>query len=95
MLQTVVLGHTISPSKGSRGAKEASSTFQFWTDLAHRMGFGDEFPWGSLEDILDYRLSRGGRTFAEFESATYMEVPSPNFANTFKKVLPRHRAKLS
>ena len=65
--------------------KEASSTFQFWTDLAHRMGFGDEFPWGSLEDILDYRLSRGGRTFAEFESATYMEVPQPKFRKYLQK----------
>ena len=42
---------------------EASSTFQFWTDLAHRMGFADEFPWTNLEDMLDYRLARGGRTF--------------------------------
>ena len=76
----VELGHPTGPvAKGSRRPEEASSTFQFWTDLAHRMGFGDEFPWGSLEDMLDYRLSRGGRTFAEFESATYMELPPPKY----------------
>ncbi len=56
---------------------EASSTFRFWTDLAHRMGLGEEFPWKSLEEMLDYRLSRGGRTFDEFVSQTYMEVVPP------------------
>lgn len=59
--------------------EEASSTFQFWTNLAHRMGFADEFPWTSLEDILDYRLSRSGRTFAQFESETFMELAPPKF----------------
>jgi anaerobic selenocysteine-containing dehydrogenase len=58
---------------------EASSTFQFWTDLAHRMGFAEEFPWQTLEDMLDYRLSRSGRTFADFETATYMELEPPAF----------------
>ncbi len=57
---------------------EASSTFQFWRDLAHRFGFGEHFPWSSIEDVLDHRLSRSGRTFAEFEAETYMEAPPPN-----------------
>jgi anaerobic selenocysteine-containing dehydrogenase len=43
------------------------------------MGFADEFPWTSLEDILDYRLSRSGRTFAQFESETFMELAPPKF----------------
>ena len=59
--------------------EEASSTFRFWTDLAHRMGFGEHFPWETLEDVLDHRLSRSGRTFAEFADATYMEAPTPEF----------------
>jgi len=58
---------------------QASSTFQFWRDLAHRMGFTEEFPWESLEDMLDYRLSRSGRTFAEFEASTFMEMQAPQF----------------
>ncbi len=58
---------------------EASSTFQFWTDLAHRMGFAEQFPWRTLEDVLDHRLSRGGRTFREFEAQTFMEAPPPAF----------------
>lgn len=59
--------------------EQASSTFKFWRDLAHRMGLGEHFPWENLEDILDYRLSRSNRTFAEFEAATFMEAPVPEF----------------
>ena len=63
---------------------EASSTFQFWTDLAHRLGLGNEFPWTSLEDMLDYRLSRSDRTFAEFANETFMELAPPKFQNRDK-----------
>ena len=59
--------------------EQASSTFQFWRDLAIRFGFGDRFPWESIEDILDYRLSRSGRTFADFEQSGFMEMPTPAF----------------
>ena len=64
---------------------EASSTFEFWTDLAHRMGFGEHFPWKTLEDILDYRLSRSGRTFRDFEAQTFMEARPPEFRKYRKK----------
>ncbi|MEM9407137.1 MAG: molybdopterin-dependent oxidoreductase [Acidobacteriota bacterium] len=57
----------------------ASGTFQFWRDLAHRFGFGDRFPWKTVEDVLDHRLSRSGRTFAEFEATGFMEMPPPKF----------------
>ncbi|USG62501.1 molybdopterin-dependent oxidoreductase [Sneathiella marina] len=57
--------------------EQASSTFQFWTDLAHRMGFAEHFPWSSLDDMLDHRLSRSNRTFAEFEATSFMEIPAP------------------
>lgn len=59
--------------------QEASSTFQFWRDLAHRMGFGEHFPWETIEDMLDYRLSRSNRTFDDFQASTYMEAPAPQF----------------
>ena len=59
--------------------EHASSTFQFWTDLGRRMGLAEYFPWDTIEDMLDYRLSRSGRTFAEFEAATFMEMPTPKF----------------
>ena len=56
-----------------------SSTFEFWRDLAERFGFGNRFPWDKLEDLLDHRLSRSGRTFSEFEQSGFMEVPTPEF----------------
>ena len=65
--------------------EEASSTFQFWTDLAHRMGLGEHFPWKTLDDMLDYRLSRSNRSFAEFAAQTSMESPPAEY----KKYLTR------
>ena len=57
----------------------ATSTFQFWRELALRFGFGNHFPWNTLEEMLDYRLSRSGRTFAEFEAKGFMEAPAPKY----------------
>ena len=54
---------------------ECSSTYEFWHDLAHRMGFGEHFPWQSVEDVLDHRLSPAGKSFAEFEAETYFHMP--------------------
>ncbi|MDO9403015.1 MAG: molybdopterin-dependent oxidoreductase [Polaromonas sp.] len=47
-------------------AGECRSVFDFWRDLAVRMGFEAEFPWASNEEVLDYRLQRLGMNFAEF-----------------------------
>ena len=57
----------------------ASNTYDFWRALAHRFGFGNYFPWENVEALLDYRLSRSGRTFAEFEAQGFMETPAPKF----------------
>ncbi|MDG2336360.1 MAG: molybdopterin-dependent oxidoreductase [Myxococcota bacterium] len=51
---------------------EASSTFQFWSDLGCRMGLAEYFPWKNLDDMLDHRLSRSGRTFSEFAGESSM-----------------------
>ncbi|MEM7070110.1 MAG: molybdopterin-dependent oxidoreductase, partial [Pseudomonadota bacterium] len=59
--------------------EEASSTFSFWKDLAERFGFGNHFPWKTLEELLDYRLSRSDRTFEEFAQSKYLEMPTPKF----------------
>ena len=58
---------------------EASSTFQFWRDLAHRMGFGEHFQWETLEDILDHRLTPMGTTFAEFEQEQYFKLQAADY----------------
>ena len=59
--------------------EEASSTFQFWTDLAHRMGHGEHFPWKTVEALHDHRLAPSGRTFQEFQKSVIMDVPVPQF----------------
>lgn len=58
---------------------EASGTYTFWRDLAHRMGFAEHFPWATVEEVLDHRLEPSGRTFAEFAATTLMESPPPRF----------------
>ncbi len=58
---------------------QASSSFQFWTDLGRRMGFGEHFQWETLEEILDYRLTPMGKTFAEFEADEYFRFHNPDF----------------
>ena len=59
--------------------ENCTSTFQFWRDLAHRMGFGNHFPWNSLEEVLDYRLEPSGLTFEEFESKHFMYAEPPKY----------------
>lgn len=56
---------------------ECRSAYMFWHDLAVRFGLQNEFPWGSDEALLDYRVSRLGMTFAEFSSkhAYFMRKP--------------------
>lgn len=58
---------------------EASNTFTFWRDLALRFGFGDHFPWEKHEELLDHRLSRSNRSFADFEEKGFMEMPIPRY----------------
>lgn len=72
------LGLTLS-QKIVEPPEQASSTYEFWHDLAHRLGFGELFPWETIEDVLDYRLTPSGKTFEEFSSETFMYVPPPEY----------------
>ncbi len=59
--------------------EDISSSYQFWKDLAKRFDFGNRFPWETIEDVLDYRLSRSGRSFADFEKTGFMEMQTPAY----------------
>ncbi|MEM7413062.1 MAG: molybdopterin-dependent oxidoreductase [Myxococcota bacterium] len=59
--------------------EQASSSFQFWTDLAHRMNLAEHFPWKTAEELIDYRLEPSGRTFEEFRASNFMDVPVPKY----------------
>tara|TARA_B100000073_G_scaffold302990_1_gene270770 strand:- start:228 stop:2414 length:2187 start_codon:yes stop_codon:yes gene_type:complete len=55
--------------------EQASNSYQFWRDLAVRFGFEEWFPWSTHDEVLDYRLSRSGRSFSDFEAQGFMEIP--------------------
>jgi len=59
--------------------EQACSSFQFWHDLGHRMGFGELFPWETIEDVINYRLSPSGMSFDEFTSDNYMRLEAPKY----------------
>ena len=59
--------------------EQASNTYQFWRDLAFRFGLEEHFPWATHDDVLDYRLSRSGRSITDFEARGFMEIPTPHF----------------
>lgn len=65
--------------KVAAGPEQASSTYQFWHDLAHRMGYGEHFPWDTIEDVLDHRLSPSGMSFDEFSKVAHMRAQVPEF----------------
>ena len=56
--------------------EQASNSYQFWRDLAVRFGFEEWFPWSTHDEVLDYRLSRSGRSFAGFRGAGLHGDPS-------------------
>jgi len=61
--------------KVAEAPEQASNSYQFWRDLAVRFGFEEWFPWSTHDEVLDYRLSRSGRSFADFEAQGFMEIP--------------------
>lgn len=52
----------INPPGECRGA------FDFWIDLANRMGMKEHFPWQTEKELLDYRLEATGMDFETFAS---------------------------
>ena len=44
---------------------ERRNTYDFWRGLALRLGQSEHWPWETVEDVWDYRLSPAGLTFSE------------------------------
>ncbi len=44
---------------------ECRHAVEFWHELAKRMDLADAFPWGSAEEVLNYRLEPGGGTWTD------------------------------
>jgi len=71
-------GLTLS-QKAVEPPPECTSTYKFWHDLAHRMGHGELFPWDSIEEVLDYRLSPTGKSFEQLAKENFMFGAPPEF----------------
>lgn len=46
---------------------EAKSDVEFWFELGKRMGYGEIFPWNSVEEALNYALSSTGLTIEKLK----------------------------
>ncbi|WP_445776123.1 molybdopterin-containing oxidoreductase family protein [Shewanella sp.] len=47
---------------------ECRNVYDFWHGLAHRMGLGEYFPWQSINELFDYRLTPMGMDFESFKN---------------------------
>lgn len=44
---------------------ECRNIVYFWHELAKRVGLGEQFPWPTAEEMLNYRLEPGGATWQD------------------------------
>lgn len=47
---------------------DCRNVYDFWHDLAHRMGMGEQFPWKTVTELFDYRVSPMGVDFETFKN---------------------------
>ena len=67
----------IVSNKSMEAPGECRGVFDFWRDLAVRMGFEEHFPWKTVEDMYDYRLKKLGVSFKEFSDTQFGSLPKP------------------
>ena len=60
-------------------AGESRPVYDFWRGLAVRFGFGNRFPWETVEEMLNYRVAKLGMTFAEFAERHPYHMREPRF----------------
>lgn len=58
----------VEPPPGCRGV------FDFWRDLAVRLGLGEHVPWSSVEQMIDHRLEPLAMTYEEFCASYDMKI---------------------
>ena len=55
---------------------ECKGVYELYRGLAVRMGFEEYFPWETVEDLLDYRVSPTGLTWEEFSDKYILYAPA-------------------
>ena len=51
--------------RGIEPLYERRNTYDFWRGLAVRLGQSEEWPWSTIDEVWDYRLSPVGLTFSQ------------------------------
>ncbi len=58
---------------------ECRGVYEFWRDLAHRMGLGEHFPWRTVEELYTHRLRPTGLDWETFSASYEIFLPEPAF----------------
>ncbi|NNL66542.1 MAG: molybdopterin-dependent oxidoreductase, partial [Myxococcales bacterium] len=58
---------------------ECRGVYEFWRELAHRFGFGEDFPWRNVEALYDERLRATGLDWEAFHQTYEIYLPEPAF----------------
>ncbi len=73
------------------------SDFQFWLDLAVKMGYGDDFWHGSIEDCMNYQLENFGMTMEELRAYPHGIIyePQPMVYEKYDRIFATPSSRLS
>ena len=55
---------------------DTKAGWEIWTDLAHRLGKGEYFPYKSIEDIWNYQLQDTGLKIEDFDEKGFVQLAS-------------------
>jgi anaerobic selenocysteine-containing dehydrogenase len=58
---------------------ECRGVYEFWRDMAHRMGFAEHFPWRNIEELYSYRVSATGLDWDKFSDKYELYFPKPAY----------------
>ncbi len=58
---------------------ECRGVYEFWRDLAHRMGLGEAFPWRTVEELYTQRLRATGMDWETFARTYEIFLPKPAY----------------
>ena len=58
---------------------ECRGGYEFFRELAIRMGVGDDFPWQTTEEVYDDRVKGLGMDWKEFSTQHTTYIPEINF----------------
>lgn len=61
-----VVGSDRAMPRSLQGQYDRRDDYDVWRGLGLELGQGGDWPWGTLEDLYDYRLRPSGMTFRQF-----------------------------